>query len=191
MTGFLHILRPVLYVSGLAIGLSVLAATTAPVPALAAAHMRLGDIKGESTDDRHKDEIVIVNYSQTFSNSETSVAGNPKAGGATCGPVHVLKNIDRASPDIIKLAVTQKRTPEAIITFSTEGENPIDYYKLTMTDVVVTSITQADSADPSRIIESVAMIARAFTFQYTRFNPDGTLGPMQAVRYDCATNMAL
>jgi type VI secretion system secreted protein Hcp len=182
------IARPLL-VGAMAAG--AVAATTAPVPALAAAYMKLGDIKGESTDDRHKDEIAIVSYSQTFSNSATSAPGARSAGGATCGPVHVLKNIDRASPGIIRLAVTGQHTPEAITTFSTEGESPSDYYKVTMTDVVVTLISQADTADPARIIESVGMIARTFRFEYTRFNPDGTPGPTQVFSFDCGTNKAL
>ena len=164
------------------------AAMTTPATALADVFLKLGDIKGESQDDKHKGEIDILSYSQQFSNSAGTGFGGG-TGKVTCGAVTVVKNIDISSPEIIGLAVTGRHVPTALITFRTVGGKiPLEYYKVTMTDVLVTSINQSDTADPTRIVENVTMLAAKYKFEYTAQQADGGQGATTTFFVDCVNN---
>lgn len=173
-----------------AMAAGAVAAMATPATALADVFLKLGDIKGESTADKHKNEIDILSYTQSFSNSGT-IGGGGALGRVTCGAVTVSKGIDRSSPAIIQLAVTGRHVKTAVVTFRVVGENPVEYYKVTMDDVLVTSINQSDSADPARIVESVSMLAAKFKFEYRPQRSDGSLGAWVTTAYDCTKGTAL
>jgi type VI secretion system secreted protein Hcp len=68
---------------------------------------KLGDIKGESFDDKHKDEIEILSWSWGV----TSTASAVKAGGAGAGrpsfqDLSLTHKIDKASPLLLKACAT-------------------------------------------------------------------------------------
>lgn len=172
-----------------ALAAGAVAAMTTPATALADVFLKLGDIKGESTDDKHKDEIDILSYSQQFSNSATiGGGGGSGVGKVTCGAVTVAKNIDRSSPQIIRLAVTGNHVPTAVITFRTVGGQQIEYYKVTMTNAIVTSIGQSDTADPARIVENITLLAEKFKFEYTTQSPSGGFGGTTKFSIDCLSS---
>ncbi len=173
---------------------AVAAAAAASVPAAAAdIFLKLDGITGESTDTKHKGEIEILSYTQSFANSATVEAGT--AGGVgklTCGAVTVLKNIDRSSPEFIRLVTTGAHVPNGVITFRTgSGGAQSDYYKVSMTDVIVTAVNQTDSAnDSARIVERVSILADRFMFEYTTVDSKtGGPGPTFKFGWDCARNV--
>ena len=77
-----------------------------------------------------------------------------------------------------------------MITFrTTAGAQSVEYYKVSMTDVIVSAVNQTDSTDPARIVERVSILADRFLFEYTPINSKG--GPGQTTRFgwDCARNV--
>ena len=82
---------------------------------------KLGDIKGESQDAKHKDEIEVL----SFSWGVTSAPGAGTGGGAG-KPVFpefsMVHNIDKASPSLMKACATGKHLPEATITQRKAGK---------------------------------------------------------------------
>jgi type VI protein secretion system component Hcp len=68
------------------------------------------------------------------------------------------------------------------------GDNPIEYYRITLTDVVVTAVDQTDQADPATIIEKVSMIADRFLFEYTAVDATGQPAGTTKFGWDCALN---
>ena len=176
---------------GSLVGRSLLAGALATGAAAAAAgdvFLRLDGITGESTDSKHKGEIDILSYTQSFTNNAAISAGGGGSGRVTCGAVTVLKNIDRSSPGFIRLVTTGAHVPKGVITFRTAGESPIEYYKVTLTDVIVTAVNQTDSPDPGRIIEQVSMLADRFQFEYTPIDAAGRPGATTKFGWDCAAN---
>ena len=171
---------------------AVAAAAAAPVPAAAAdIFLRLDGIMGESLDKKHQGEIEIVSYTQSFANSATVDAGAGNVGKVTCGAVTVLKNIDRSSPEFIRLVTTGAHVPTGVITFRTSfgGTQSFEYYKVSMTDVIVSAVNQTEATNPPRIVERVSILADRFLFEYTPVNAK-TGGPGQTVKFgwDCARN---
>ena len=74
---------------------SLCARVAAPGAALAEDELflKLGDIVGGSTHAHHNGEIVLLSYSQSF--TQQAIAGG------NCGPITVTKLIDKSSPALI------------------------------------------------------------------------------------------
>lgn len=161
----------------------VAAGAVAPVavPAAESIFLKLEGVKGESTDSKHKDEIVILSYTQSWSNGGGTTRVN-------CNDVRVSKIIDKSSTALIMGVVTNKHFPTAVITFRTAGKTQLEYYKVTLTEVLLTSITQNDVSptDATSILEQVTMSAAKFKFEYRPQNPDGSPGAAVTFTYDCA-----
>jgi type VI secretion system secreted protein Hcp len=158
------------------------------VPAAADVFLKLDGITGDATDAKHNGEISILSYSQSFSNSATISPGTGGgAGRVTCGAMTFLKNIDRSSPSLIMLVTTGTHVRNGLITFRKVGDIPIEYYQITLTDVVVTAVDQTDQADPATIIEKVSMIADRFLFEYTTVDAAGKAAGTTRFGWDCTT----
>jgi Type VI secretion system effector, Hcp len=78
-----------------ALATAAAASIATPVPALADTFLSLSGILGESTDAKHKDEINVLSFTQSWINTMTT-SGNQ--GKVQCGAITVMKNIDRSSP---------------------------------------------------------------------------------------------
>jgi type VI secretion system secreted protein Hcp len=167
------------------------AAAIAPASAVADVFLKLGDIEGESTDAKHKGEIDILSYSQSFKNAVSdATGGGGGAGKVTCGDITVLKNIDKSSPKLIQQVVTGKHIDKAVLTFRSVGRAALEYYVVTLEDVLVTSIDQTDQNNPARIFERVTLNSAQFKFSYQQQKADGQLLPAVQFGFDCRTNKA-
>lgn len=177
--------RPLL-VGALATAAAATIAT--PNPVLADSFLFLRGIKGESTDAKHKDEINVLSFTQSWTNTTTIGGAGTGAGKVQCGAITVLKNIDTSSPDLLLHVATGRIIPEGRLTFRKEGESPLEYYTIRMTDVIVNEVTQSDSPDPATIMEKVVLNARVYRIEYTAQSPSGGPGATPRFGFDCATN---
>jgi type VI secretion system secreted protein Hcp len=171
---------------------TVAAATIAtPNPVLADSFLFLRGIKGESTDAKHKEEINVLSFTQSWTNTTTIGGGGTGTGKVQCGVITLLKNIDVSSPDLLLSVATGRITPDGRLTFRSEGESALEYYTIQMTDVIVNEVTQTDSPDPARIVEKVVLNARTYRIEYTAQDSSGGSGATPKFGFDCATNKRL
>ena len=104
---------------------------------------KLGDIKGESIDEKHKDEIEILSYSWGVTNSGTiagGAGGGAGAGKATFHDLAFAHHIDKATPQLLKACATGVHLKEATITHRKAGKGQQEYLIIKMNDVIVTSV---------------------------------------------------
>ena len=171
----------------------ITAGAVAPVAAPAAddVFLKLDGIAGESTSKGHEKEISLLSYSQSFTNPAT--AGGAGTGKVNCGDVRVTKLVDRSSPDLIAHVATGKHISKAVITFRKAGEQPLEYYTVTLSDVMLNAITQTDAspADATTILEQVSMSATRFRFEYRQQSPSGGTAGVISFGWDCAKNVKL
>ena len=174
-----------------AMAVAATAAVAGPAPALAETFLKLGDIQGESVDSKHKGEIEVLSFSQSFINTlSIGTGGGAGVGKVECGPITLMKSIDSSSPLLLKGVATGQHFPEAKITFRNATRNGEEYYVITMKDIFITELSQTDSADPNRIFEKLVINARSFDFKYTPTTVKGSLGKPVSFKYDCAQNKA-
>ncbi len=173
-----------------AFAVAATAMVAAPAPGLAETFLRLGDIKGESTDAKHKDHIEILSFTQSFINSYEggSSGGGAGAGKVQCGAVSMMKNIDKSSPLLLKGVATGQHFKDGVISFQSADRQAMEYYTITMNDVFVSELTQTDSQDPNRIFERLVLNARSYEFKYTPQNIKGSAGTPVSFKWDCAAN---
>ena len=154
--------------------------------------LKLEGIQGESTDSAHRNEIVLLSYSQSFTNPVASGGSGGAAGSVqpNCGAITVTKLVDRSSAALIGGVLSGKLISTGVITFRKAGAQPLEYYKVTLTDVLIHAISQTDVSptDPTTILEQISMSAVRFKFEYTPQKADGSPGRIVAFGWDCSSN---
>jgi type VI secretion system secreted protein Hcp len=102
----------------------------------------------------------------------------------------VTKVVDKSSPFLIAGVATGKHYSKAVITFRKAGTQQVEYYTVTLNDVLLDAITQIDASptDATTILEQVSMSAAKFKFEYRPQKADGSLAPIVSFGWDCAAN---
>ncbi len=151
-------------------------------------HIKFDGIEGESTDNDHKGEIEALSWSWGVSNTVPTIGGGGSAvGKATPGDFHFLHLYDKASPILAKLCASGKRNKSAVLSIRKAGEGQKDFLKITLTDVLITSV--AASAAGDAVMESVAIAYAKIATAYQPQDPKGSLGPAVKFGWDIKTGI--
>ncbi|MCY1349840.1 type VI secretion ATPase, ClpV1 family [compost metagenome] len=111
------------------------------------------------------------------------------AGKATVSDLSFEHFIDRASPNLMKYCLTGKHINEAVLVVRKAGGNPLEYLKLTMTDVLVTKVAPKGSVDDEvRMREKVALSFSKVKQEYVVQNAQGGSGGAVTAGYDIKGN---
>ena len=151
---------------------------------------KLADIKGESADAKHKDEIEVLSFSWGVSNSvPPGSGGGGGAGKATFHDLSFVHHIDKASPLLLKACATGTHIKEATITHRKGGKTPQEYLIVKMNDIIITGVTHSGGAgQPDTGSEIVSMSFSKVDFSYKPQNPNGSLGGAVSFKYDLIAN---
>lgn len=107
-----------------------------------AAFLKLGDIKGEATDEGHKDWILINSMSAPINRSIPAGAKDQQRtkGETVCGDIITVRQLDKSSTKLAEACASGKFYPEAEIHFCTTVKGKQEpYLKYKLKDVIVTS----------------------------------------------------
>jgi type VI secretion system secreted protein Hcp len=149
---------------------------------------RLGDIRGESTDDQHKDEIEVLSWSWGVTQSGSIAhGGGGRAGKASFHDLAFTHRLDRASPLLLRACATGEHIREATISQRKAGEDRQDFLVIKLSDVVITGVAPAYGGDASETIESVALQFGRVELAYRAQKPDGSVEPVE-FKYDIRAN---
>lgn len=152
--------------------------------------IKIGDIKGESQDDKHKDEIDVLSWSWGVSQSGTFHAGGGGgAGKANVQDLSFTKFLDKASPVLSLMCCNGKEYPEALLTVRKAGEKPLEYLKFKMEKVMVTSVSTGGSGGEDRLTENVTLNFGKFSCEYVPQKPDGSGDAAVKMGWDIAKNV--
>ncbi|HJT07484.1 MAG TPA: type VI secretion system tube protein Hcp [Stellaceae bacterium] len=151
---------------------------------------KIGDLKGESVDDKHAGEIDVLAWSWGMSQSGTTHMGT----GAGAGKVNVqdisfTKYVDKSSPNLMQYCCNGKHFPEALLTVRKAGENPLEYLKITIKDLMIAAVTTGGSGGEDRLTENVTLNFAQFKVEYTPQKKDGTGDAAVTVGWDIAKNV--
>src|SRR5207342_1799283 len=109
---------------------------------------KLGDIKGESPDDKHKDEIEVLSYSWGVTNAGSmAFGGGGGEGKATFHDLSFTHKVYKASPVLMQTCATGAHLKEGTITVRKSGKGQQEYIIIKMNDIIVTSVTYGGSGD--------------------------------------------
>lgn len=153
--------------------------------------IKLGDVKGESKDKAHKEEIDVLAWSWGASNSGSFHTG----GGGGAGKVNVqdlsfTKYIDLASTELFLATCNGKHFPEATLVVRKAGETPLEYLTIVMTDVLITSYSTGGSGGEDRLTENVTLNFAKVKLTYKEQAAKGAQAKAPSVSWDIAQNVA-
>src|SRR5439155_4283918 len=134
---------------------------------------KLGDIKGESLDNKHKDEIEVLSWSWGVTNAVTLAGSGAGQGKASFRDLSFTHKIDKASPVLMQACATGVHLKEATITHRKAGKGQEEFLVIKMNDVIITAMQDADSSDAST--EMVNLAFAKVDVQYRPQKPDGSL----------------
>jgi type VI secretion system secreted protein Hcp len=149
---------------------------------------KIGDIKGESLDDKHKDEIEVLSWSWGVTNAGSRSAGS--GGGEGKASFHDLSfthNIDKASPVLMKGCATGQHLKEAAITHRKAGRGNQEFLIVKMHDVIITGVSNGDS-DQGSHVETVSLAFAKVDLEYRPQKADGSLDAGIHFKYDIKGN---
>jgi type VI secretion system secreted protein Hcp len=151
--------------------------------------IKLGDIKGESVDSKHKDEIDILSWSWGVTSAYSShVSSGAGAGASTVNALVLTKYIDQSSPIIFQNAVKGTLIKEAtfVIQKVSGGSRPIEFIKIKLTDVFVTSVKPGGTNGDDRQKEEIMLQFGSAEYSYIPVRSDGSPGAAVTVSWKTA-----
>jgi len=154
--------------------------------------IKIDDVKGESADDKHKNEIDVITWSWGATQSGTMQSGSGGgAGKVQVQDLHITKYIDKASPTLLAMCASGTHAKQAILTFRKAGGKPLEYLKITMEKVIISSISMTGSTSDDRLTETIALNFATFKYVYAAQKADGSSEPEITTGYNIQANKPL
>jgi type VI secretion system secreted protein Hcp len=150
---------------------------------------KIGDIKGESLDAKHKDEVEVLSWSWGVAQSGSISPGPGQAQGkAKFNDFNFTHHMDKASPVLLKACATGAHIKEATITVRKAGKEQHEFLIIKMNDVLITGVGMNNSGAAAATVEDVAMQFAKVDLEYKAQKADGTLDAGIHFKYDIKTN---
>ena len=149
-------------------------ATLAPSPAQAEfdGFLKIPGLPGDSTNENHPNEIALVSYTQT-------------AGTNACFRAIAIKLLDRTSPGLALLAVTDRVVPSMTVTLAKAGETPFDAFIAVLENVVVGNVELVEVDGTPVPTERVTLRPRRATLTFRPQLANGQAGTPVTTVINC------
>jgi type VI secretion system secreted protein Hcp len=150
---------------------------------------KIGDIKGESFDAKHKDEIEVLSFSWGLTNTGATApgGGGGGAGKATFQDLYIVHHIDKASPLLMRACATGAHLKDATITHRKAGKGQQEFLIVKMNDVIITGVTHGGASGETGS-ETVSLAFAKVDLEYKPQKPDGSLDVGIHFKYDLKAN---
>ena len=152
--------------------------------------LKLDGVDGESTDDKHKNEIDVESWSW----GETQAGTHAGGGGGGAGKVqmqdfHFVMKVNKATPKLMLACATGQHIKEAKLTCRKAGGGQQEYMVIKMADLLVSSYQTGGSAGSSVVpTDQVSLNFSKIEFEYKEQKADGSLGAPVKAGYDLKAN---
>lgn len=147
------------------------------------------DIPGESQDTEHHDQVDVLSWSWGMSNSGTTHSGGGSgAGKANFQDISLTKYIDKSSPLLMSRCAKGAHIPAVTLYVRTVGKVPIEYVKIQLTNVLVTSISTGGSGGEDRLTENISLNFAKVELDYVPAKSNGTADSPIAIQWDIPGN---
>lgn len=137
--------------------------------------LKIDGVDGESVIQDHEDEIDIQSWSWGMSQSGSMHTG----GGGGSGKVNVsditlVKRVDKSSPNLMRICCNGEHLTEAVLVVRKAGTSALEYFRITMSTVVVTSLSIDVSNNDESLNEVLGLSFAKMQVDYTPQKEDGS-----------------
>jgi type VI secretion system secreted protein Hcp len=152
--------------------------------------IKIGDIKGESKDSSHKDEIDVLAWN--WGCAQTASFGNGAGGGSgkvSIQDLSLTKYVDASSTALAMASFKGTHIKQAVLTVRKAGDKPLEYIKITLDSVIVSSLSTGGSGGEDRLTENISLNFAKFKMEYTTQSDTGGKGSTSTVGIDKEKNL--
>ncbi len=152
--------------------------------------LMLDGIKGEATDEAHKEEINVMSYGWGMNNPTAVHSGaGTAAGKVSVMDLSVVKTMDKASPAITEHCCLGKVIKKGTLTVQRAGEDKVQALVLELENVFVTAYTTNDHTDSGGLpTEELTLSFKKFQYKYTPQDKEGKGEAEITVGFDIEEN---
>jgi type VI secretion system secreted protein Hcp len=163
-------------------------------------YLQIDGIKGESTDDKHKDWIEVLTFGHEMMqpvSSTKSSAGGASSGRAQHGDFAIVKYVDMASPKLYEALSNGKHLGKVKLEVCRAGGSQVKFMEITLEQVMVSRVhlhsngsngsSNSTAADPTDLLptETVHLNYGKIEWVYTQQKrADGSGGGNVNAKYD-------
>lgn len=152
--------------------------------------LKMGEIKGESQDKVHREEIDVLAWSWGMTQSTATTTGGAGAGKVNVRQLHLTKRTDRSTPALMLLCANGKHEDRAVLTLRKQGETAVEFYRVVLEDVMVNAVSTGGSAGGDGLIETVALGFARVGIEYISIKPTGEPDEPGRFAWDVVNNVA-
>lgn len=140
------------------------------------AYVNIGNVKGESTDQNHKDWVIIQSMSASFHRSIPQGAKDQQRsrGETTCGDVVLVRDLDKSSVKLAEACATGKYYDSVEIHMCSDIKGKREpYLKYKLANVVISSYSfHGNSSGEPVPSEEVTLSYTGVDWTYIILNPN-------------------
>ncbi len=138
-------------------------------------HIKIDSIPGQSVIAGFEGQIQVENFGWNM--SQTTSFGAATGGGAgkvNMGDLTFTHNVDKASPKLMHACCTGAHLKEAVLTCRKAGGSAaVDFFKITLTDVIVSSVAPSGSNSGDTPNESVSLAFAQYKVEFQEQDNNG------------------
>ena len=157
--------------------------------ALFDAFLKIDGIEGESADSKHKSEIDLHSFSWGESNAGTfAQGGGGGAGKVSMQDFHFTMNCNKSSVKLFLACAGGDHIKSAVLTCRKAGKDQQEFYKVTFSDILVSSYQSGGGGGESLPMDSISLNFAKVEKEYKEQKSDGTLGGAIKAGWDLKLN---
>ena len=151
--------------------------------------LEIDKIKGESKDEKNPETIEVQSFSWGISNPGSFASGGGGGTGkASFQDLHFTASVSKASPLLALASATGQHISKAVLHVRKSGDNPQEYYTITLTDVLVSSYQAGGNEGSSALpVDQFSLNFAKIVFDYKPQDEKGKLGGAVNFTYDLKT----
>lgn len=153
--------------------------------------LELDGIVGETLDVTFKPKkaIDVRGFNWGVSNTGTFHHGSGGGSGkANFQDLSVVKYTDKATADLLLACANGKHIAKGTLTVRKAGEKPLEYMKISMSQILVSSVETGSQTDDERQTERVLLNFAKVKVEYFMQSANGGKEPGGEMAYDIAGN---
>ena len=131
-------------------------------------HIKIDTIGGQSQIKGFEGQIQVQSFSWNM--SQTTSFGSSSGGGAgrvNMGDLTFVHSVDKGTPKLMVACCTGAHLKDAILVCrKAGGDSAVDFMKITLTDVIVSSVSPSGSNDSDTPSEAVSLSFAEYKVEY-------------------------
>jgi type VI secretion system secreted protein Hcp len=168
---------------------SVLFVSSAAMAAVDA-FLKIDGIQGESKDSKHAKEIAIESFSwgANQGGSQLAAGGGGGSGKVVMHDFRFTHRLDAASPKLFVACATGEHIKEVVLTLRKAGDKPLEFLKVKLTDVIISSVAPSGAQGGELPMEEVKIKYAKIEIEYVGQDNKGNPTSPIKVGYDVKLN---